>query len=84
MFHLCYGERLRHGGALNAVCFAGTAVRWVYLVILWQSCGGTMLPPAVPGPVLCDGPSARAGERIVMGFASREWQEVPVPMDRNG
>jgi len=84
MFHPCYGERLCHGGGLNAVLFAGTAGRWVYLVILGQSRGGMMLPPAVPGPVLRDGPSARARERIVMGFASREWQEVPVPMDRNG
>jgi hypothetical protein len=31
------------------------------------------------------GPSAAgARERIVMGFTSREWQEVPVPIDRNG
>jgi hypothetical protein len=44
-----------------------------------------MLSPALPGRVLVLTPSDPGAEkRIVMNFASREWQEVPVPMDGNG
>jgi hypothetical protein len=61
------------------------AGRWVYHVVL---CWPEFRPDVAlryPDQVLgADSSAAGSEERIVMSFASRELQEVPVPMDRNG